>query len=229
MPEAGSWPDTPWSTILKLRLDDPNRARDALRRILDTYYAPILRYMQRHAARGEEEEWAHAFIEKMIDDSLPAKADPTRPLHHYLIGSMRFFVIDQYRRGKAGPQAKGIEPDALEQRVEDTESVYGAWAEVLVGRALDRLAGPTEDGHKGPSPEDVRLLRMKYGVGGEPKPHSYDEIRSRLGRDCPDHEIDNAIRRTKKAMLEAMRAEMRLLLNSDAGMDEELWNLCQYL
>jgi hypothetical protein len=229
MPSARDWPQTPWSSIRQLRASDPSLAREALRRILEAYYEPILGYMRRHADGDQAEEWAHAFVEKLIAEQTPAKADPVRPLHRYLIAAMRNFVFDQHRRGQAATLVRGGALDAAAALARSAEHFHREWAERLVTQAIKRLQAETTGPPKGPDAEDMLILRLRYGVDGEPHAHSYDEIRARLGRAAQNHEIDNSLRRTRKALLTALRAEARLLLDSDSDTDDELWRLTQYL
>ena len=230
MADTRDWPHTPWSTILQVREQDPACARQALRALLDLYYEPILGYMRAHAPPSDAEEWTHAFVEKVIENSVADKADPAQSLHHYLVAAMRNFIVDRQRHGKAETILK--ERLAGERaRMDAAERAFQRrWAEIIVQRGLASLQAGSDGGaDAAPGAEDLLILCLKYGVGHEPEPCSYAQIRAKLGRDCPDHEIDNALRRARKALLGAVRKEVQLLAHSDEGQDEELWRLSQLL
>ena len=224
------WPTTPWSKILRLHEDDPVKAQDALSQILMVYYQPIRQYMACHASAQDAEDWANDFAARMMEKNLPGRAQVGHHFRNYLSASLRNYVMDQYRKGKRDPLAKAADPEVLE-RIGNAERVFNReWGTLLIQRALDRL-GKEPRGANEPSvsPEELLMLRLKYGLVEDGRSRSYKDICKELGKELENHTIDNALRRTKKALLGRLREEVEQLTATENQVDEELWEISKFL
>lgn len=230
MAQMPEWPKTPWSKILKLQEESPGQAREALQQILTLYYDPIRQYMARHASPQNAEDWAHEFAAKMMEKNLPGRVQVGHHFRNYLAAAMRNYVLDQYRKQKRDPLKTSADAEVLERIASAERQFHKEWGTLLIRRAITRLEERTAaDPQHVPSAADLRLLRLKYGLTDDGRARSYQEMGRELGQDLATHTIDNALRRTKKALLATLREEVQLLTADEDHVDEELWELSRFL
>ena len=98
-----------------------------------------------------------------------------------------------------------------------------SWADALVATALDRLLAD----YKREGKEQLfKELRMFVAGGAEPPP-SYAELAHRLG--VAESTLRSHVTRLRARYREALRAEVRRTVDSEAQVDQELRELLHVL
>lgn len=137
---AADFQSTMWSLVLTARGD-----REHFERLLRLYWSPVYSFIRRQGFTGHDaSDLTQEFMTRVVlGRDLFGKADPTRGrFRAFLKQSLRNFLVDQHRAGKArkAATAPGAEPvsDAAANLAAPDE-FDRTWAASVVDHALRRL------------------------------------------------------------------------------------------
>jgi DNA-directed RNA polymerase specialized sigma24 family protein len=98
---------THWTQVVAARGKSPE-ARNALRSLCETYYAPVEMFVQRYAAtsvttaKDEGRDLTHEFFTRLLEGHSLDNADRTRGrFRSYLLGAVKHFLADYRARERA--------------------------------------------------------------------------------------------------------------------------------
>lgn len=160
---------THWSVVLTAKGDD-TAAREALSTLCETYYQPVLRYVERQTATDaarryggrDARDLTHDFFARLLEGEMFVQLQKRERglFRSYLLGAVRHFlsVVRNYeqadKRGgeithvSLNPLTMEIAKDASDDTLFDRD-----WAQTILDRAMRQLEEPCEN-----SPEIKSLL-----------------------------------------------------------------------
>ena len=97
---------TRWSLIQQARADDAD-GRAALDWLCRAYRQPVIAYIRHHGRHaGDSDDLAQAFFLHLLENNLPARADPLRGgFRPYLLAALRNFLHSQAVTAAAGKRS----------------------------------------------------------------------------------------------------------------------------
>jgi len=236
---------THWSVILAAGRSeaDPEVARAALARLCETYWAPLYSFVR---SRGynvhDAQDLTQSFFGYLIEHKIYARADQQKgKFRSFLLASLKNFLADAADRERT--LKRGGARDFLplkEQQADEAESLFQthvdfrdaigedeiferSWAEALVTAGLDRLS----QGYKAEGKEKLfEELKIYLTGGADPLP-AYEQLAARLG--VVASTLRSHVTRLRARYREALRAEVRRTVNTEAQVDRELRELLRVL
>jgi RNA polymerase sigma factor (sigma-70 family) len=187
-------PGTLWTLVRGIRTKDQDRRRRARRAIAARYWIPLRDYL---LAAGEEHDAAMDLVQGFLLEVLQGRLDQYGPgearFRHYLVGSLKTYVLDVKRRGRTRRRAP------KEGKVVSLEGADGAplqipsadpspfeifewkWAWLQLHDALERVETALRSCHRsrdwevfstrvgkpllyGAPPTPVQELAHRYGI-----------------------------------------------------------------
>ena len=150
---AAQFTSTHWSIVVEAQGESP-AAQKALENLCRIYWRPIYSFVQRQGTAPEEaEDVTQAFFADLIEHkSLTAIRREKGRFRSYLLGALKYFVVDERRRAMAIKRGKGQRPIPLEElsvderlKMEPTDPVTAEqiyerrWASTVLERVLSLL------------------------------------------------------------------------------------------
>jgi RNA polymerase sigma-70 factor (ECF subfamily) len=239
---SGLFPSTHWSAVLAAGRSqaEPEVARSALAELCQTYWAPLYSFVR---SRGytvhDAQDLTQSFFAYLIEHKIYARVDQQKgKFRSFLLASLKNFLADASDRERTLKRGGGQNFLPLdEEQVTYAESLFqthGAtnsedqifdrgWAEALVDTGLERLSAD----YKTESKEKVfNELKIFLTSGSEPLP-TYAELATRLG--VTESTLRSHVTRLRARYREALRAEVRRTVDTEAEVDEELRELLRVL
>jgi RNA polymerase sigma factor (sigma-70 family) len=240
--QSDFFPSTHWSVVLAAggSQAEPEIAQAALAELCQTYWAPLYSFVR---SRGytvhDAQDFTQSFFAYLIEHKIYARVDRHKGrFRSFLLASLKNFLADASDRERTLKRGGGQSFLPLrEEQVEEAESLfqsYGAtgsedrifdrsWAEALVTAGLERLSAD----YKGQGKEKLfNELRVFVAGGAEPPP-GYAELAVRLG--TTESTLRSHVTRLRARYREALRAEVRQTVDTEAKVDEELHELLHVL
>jgi RNA polymerase sigma factor (sigma-70 family) len=230
---------TRWTLVLRARGDAPE-ARTALNELCETYYEPVLRFLQREG-RDEDNarELAQDFFTRILTRGGFSQADPDRGrFRSYLLGALKHFLADQrkreqrLKRGGGAIAASFDSGDAAgelpSREVADAsflapDLVFDReWALAVMARALEQVQKEFAAAAK-----DQQFAVLKPWLVGEVPSLSQADAARQLG--LSEGAVKVGIHRLRKRFRDGVRAEISQTLRDPALVDVELRHLIQAL
>jgi RNA polymerase sigma-70 factor (ECF subfamily) len=236
---------THWSVIIAASESQasPEAARGALAQLCQTYWAPLYSFVRRrgysvHDAQDLTQDFFAFLIETKIYTRVERRKGKFRA---FLIASLKNFLASSYDHSHALKRGGGQAHLPLdEERVAEAESLYqtqsnnGAvggedrffertWAETLIGDSLEQLSSCYKTEGKGKLFEELRIFLTG---SANPLP-GYAELARRLGIQAST--LRSNVTRLRARYREALRAQVRRTVNTDAEVDGELRELLRAL
>jgi RNA polymerase sigma factor (sigma-70 family) len=236
---------THWSVILAAGESqvDPEFARAALAELCQTYWAPLYTFVRKRGySVHDAQDLTQSFFAYLIEQKIYARADRQQgKFRSFLLASLKHFLSDAYDRAHA--LKRGGRRDFLplkEEQAEAAESLFQthvdfrhaigedeiferSWAEALVNSGLKRLS----EAYKADGKEKLfEELRIYLTGGADPLP-AYEKLAARLG--VLASTLSSHITRLRARYREALRAEVRRTVDTEAQVDEELRELFRVL
>jgi RNA polymerase sigma factor (sigma-70 family) len=237
---------THWSVILAAGRSeaDPEIAQAALAQLCQTYWAPLYTFVRsRGHAVHDAQDLTQSFFVYLIEKKIYARADRQKgKFRSFLLASLKNFLADAYDREQT--LKRGGAHDFLplkEEQVEEAESLFQthftsgsdatgedrvferSWAQMLVAAGLERVSADYEAEGK-----EKLFLELKIFLTGaaEPLPR-YADLAERLG--TIESTLRSQITRLRARYREALRAEVRRTVETEAEIDGELRELLRVL
>lgn len=226
---------THWTLVLRARGQTPE-ARVALSDLCETYYRPVLHFLQREGRTAEEaRDVAQEFFARILSQGGFDRADPELGrFRSYVLGALKHFVSD--RRKHEGRLKRGAGTTTRSLALDDRDDSDGTlqipdpsqlppdalfdrtWALTVMARALDALEKELTASGKGD-----QFAALKQWLVGDVPTHSHADAARQLS--LSEGAIKVAIHRLRKRFRETVRSEIAQTLREPSLVDEELQHL----
>ena len=241
-PQTGFVP-THWSIIAaagETQLN-PEAARTALADLCQTYWRPLYSFVR---SRGypvhDAQDLTQGFFAYLIERKIYCRADREKgKFRSFLLASLKNFLADARDREEALKRGGGQQLLLLdEERAQEAEALFQrqaseqnstehlferTWAETIVNSALEMITKT----YKMEGRESLfEALRIFVAMGADPPP-SYDQLAARLH--MPASTLRSHVTRLRARYREALRAEVRRTVTTEAEVNEELHELLRLL
>src|SRR5204863_8354955 len=236
------FPPTHWSVVLAAGRSqaEPEIAQAALAELCQTYWAPLYSFVRsRGYIMHDAQDLTQSFFAYLIERKIYARVDRQKGrFRSFLLASLKNFLADSFDRDRTLKRGGGQDFLPLhEEQVEEAESLFQthgvmssedqmfdrSWAEALVAAGLERLSADYKDESK---EKLFNELRIFLTAGAEPLP-AYAQLAVRL--DMTESTLRSHVTRLRAHYREALRAEVRRTVNTEAEVDEELHELLRGL
>jgi RNA polymerase sigma-70 factor (ECF subfamily) len=236
------FPSTHWSVVLAAGRSEaePQKAEAALAGLCQVYWAPLYGFVR---SRGhtvhDAQDLTQSFFAYVLEHRVYTRVDRGKGrFRSFLLASLKNFLadaVDRERTLKRG--GSQIFLPLHEEQAQEAESLFQtysgmsnedrlfdrSWAEALVATVLERLLAD----YKREGKEQLfSELRMFVAGGAEPPP-SYSELGHRL--EIAESTLRSHVTRLRARYREALRAEVRRTVDSEAQVDQELRELLHVL
>jgi len=240
--QSDLFPSTHWSVVVAAGRSqtEPEIAQAALAELCQTYWAPLYSFVRhRGYTVHDAQDLTQSFFAYLIEHKIYACVDRQKGrFRSFLLASLKNFLADASDRERTLKRGSGQRFLRLhEEQIKEAESLFQnhrsassedqifdrSWAEALVAAGLERLSAD----YKGESKEKLfNELRIFLTGGAEPPP-TYAELAVRLGIAASTLRSD--VTRLRARYREALRAEVRRTVDTEAEVDEELHALLHVL
>jgi RNA polymerase sigma-70 factor (ECF subfamily) len=236
------FPSTHWSVVFAAGRSEaePQMAGAALAELCQGYWAPLYGFVR---SRGhtvhDAQDLTQSFFAYVLEHKVYARADRRKGrFRSFLLVSLKNFLADAADRERTLKRGGAqIFLPLHEERAQEAESLFQthsgmsnedrlfdrSWAEALVATVLERLSA---DYRREGKEQLFSELRVFVAGGAEPPP-PYAELAHRLG--MAESTIRSHVTRLRARYREALRAEVRRTVDSEAQVDQELRELLQVL
>jgi RNA polymerase sigma factor (sigma-70 family) len=243
--ENDSFAPTHWSVIVAAGESEaaPEIARAALAQLCQTYWAPLYNFVRsRGYSIHDAQDLTQSFFAYLIEKKIYARADRKKgKFRSFLLASLKNFLADAYDREQTLKRGGGHYFLPLrEQQTEEAESLFRtyfalgdaigedrvferSWAETLVASGLERISADYRTQGKEKLFEQLRIF---LAGSADPLP-SYADLAIRLGTQAST--LRSHVTRLRARYREALRAEVRRTVASEAEVDGELRELLRVL
>jgi RNA polymerase sigma factor (sigma-70 family) len=240
--QSDLFPSTHWSAVLAAGRSqaDPELARAALAELCQTYWAPLYSFVRsRGYSVHDAQDLTQSFFAYLIEHKIYARVDRHKGrFRSFLLASLKNFLADASDRERALKRGGGQNFLPLdEEQAAEAESLFQtynsashedwifdrSWAEALVTAGLERVSADYKDPAKKKLFEQLRIF---VAGGAEPLP-SYTELADRLS--MAESTLRSHVTRLRARYREALRAEVRRTVDTEAQVDEELHELLHVL
>ncbi|MEM8996447.1 MAG: sigma-70 family RNA polymerase sigma factor [Acidobacteriota bacterium] len=232
---------THWSLVAAVRrgdgVDDGGSAaaHRALAELCRLYWYPLYAFVRSRGHGPEQaQDLTQAFFTRLLETEGLATADPDLGrFRSYLLGAMKHFLTNAWRRGATRKRGGGV--DILDLDAFDPEARYALepasrddpdavfdreWAATTLDRALDRLRRDYADRGHG---EVFDALKGSL-TGGE-----FDRGEAARRLDLADGAVKVAIHRLRRRFRRSIRAEIAETVLDPADIDGEMRDLVDIL
>ncbi len=243
--KSDSFAPTHWSVITAAAESQvgPEVARSALAQLCETYWAPLYTFIRsRGHSVHDAQDLTQGFFAYLIEHKIYARADRQKgKFRSFLLASLKNFLADS--RDREQTLKRGGAYDFLplnEGQIDEAESLFQthfasgksndedrlferSWAEALVAAGLEQLAAAYKADGKAKLFEELKIFLTG---SADPLP-SYADLAARLGTLAST--LRSHVTRLRTQYREALRAEVRRTVESEAEVDGELRELLRVL
>jgi RNA polymerase sigma-70 factor (ECF subfamily) len=236
------FPSTQWSVVLAAGKSqaEPQLAHAALAELCQIYWAPLYSFVRsRGYAVHDAQDLTQSFFAYLIEHKIYTRVDQQKGrFRSFLLASLKNFLADASDREHTLKRGGGQSFLPLhEEQIKEAESLFQnhrtasteelifdrSWAEALIAAALERLSAD----YKGKAREKLfNELRIFLASGADPPP-AYADLAGRLG--MTESTLRSHVTRLRARYREALRAEVRRTVDTEAAVDEELHALLHVL
>jgi RNA polymerase sigma factor (sigma-70 family) len=236
------FPSTNWSVVLAAGRSqtEPEIAQAALAELCQTYWAPLYSFVRsRGYTLHDTQDLTQSFFAYLIERKIYKRVDPQKGrFRSFLRASVKNFLADASDRERKLKRGGGQSFLPLhEEQIKEAESLFQnhqsaateelifdrSWAEALVAAGLERLSADYRSEAKEKLFNELRIFLAK---SAEPPP-AYADLAARLG--MTESTLRSHVTRLRARYREALRAEVRRTVDTEAEVDEELHELLRVL
>jgi len=240
--QSDFFPSTHWSAVLAAGRNqvEPEVARAALAELCQIYWAPLYSFVRsRGYGLHDAQDLTQSFFAYLIEYKIYARVDRQKGrFRSFLLASLKNFLADASDKERTLKRGGGQHFLPLhEEQVANAESVFQthartssedsvydrSWAEALIATGLARVSA---DYTKESKQKLFNELRIFITSGAEPLP-TYAELAIRLG--TTESTLRSHVTRLRERYRQALRAEVRRTVDTEAEVDEELHELLRIL
>jgi RNA polymerase sigma-70 factor (ECF subfamily) len=240
--QSDLFPSTHWSAVLAAGKSqvEPDLARAALAELCQTYWTPLYSFVR---SRGytvhDSQDLTQSFFAYLLEHKIYARVDRQKGrFRSFLLASLKNFLADTADRERTLKRGGGQNFLPLhEEQAKQAESLFQthsatrnedrlfdrSWAEALVATGLERLSADYKRESKEKLFNELRI----FVAGGAGPPPTYAELADRLG--IAESTLRSHVTRLRARYREALRAEVRRTVDTEAQVDEELHELFRVL
>jgi RNA polymerase sigma-70 factor (ECF subfamily) len=221
---------THWSVVLAAVESESSNAKHALATLCETYWYPLYAYLRRrgHCAEDAQDSIQAFFVQLLEKGSLRVVDRDRGKFRSFLLASLKHFVANERRRGRARKRGGGQIPISLDFPSEERryglgptdeltpEKIYERrWALALLEKVAFRLRQEYDRRGK------LRLFdELKALLAGEDSTTSYREIAARLG--ITEGAVKVAVHRLRRSYGELLREEVLQTVKEPDDVEEEI-------
>ncbi len=227
---------THWSVVLEAQGESP-AAQEALEKLCRMYWRPIFAFLRRQGLSSEEaEDITQGFFAQLLErKSFDAVRKEKGRLRSFLLGALKYFLVDEQRRAMAVKRGKGrrlISLDELhaEEQINmepadpiTAEMIYERrWALTVLERVLSRL----KDEYRAAG-NAALFDSLKELLPDEPGSPSQADIAARLG--MTENAVRQAFYRFRQRYQSLLREEIAHTVATPGDIEDELRHLIAVL
>ena len=227
---------THWSVVLEAQGESPT-AREALEKLCRTYWRPIFAFLRRQGIPPEEaEDITQGFFAELLERrSLEAVRKEKGRLRSFLLGGLKYFLVNEQRRAMAIKRGRGQRLIPLQElRADDrievepadpvtAEMIYERrWALTVLERVLSRLKDEYVVAGTAALFDSFKEL-----LPDEPGSPSQAEIATQLG--MTENAIRQAFYRFRQRYQALLREEIANTVATPGDIEDELRHLIAVL
>ena len=240
--QSDLFPSTHWSVVVAAGESqaEPEIAHAALAELCQTYWSPLYSLVRsRGCSVHDAQDLTQSFFAYLIEHKIYTRVDRQKGrFRSFLLASLKNFLADASDRERTLKRGGGQDFLPLhEEQVEKAESLFQthsamssedqifdrSWAEALVTTGLERLSADYKDESKEKLFNELRIFLTS---GAEQLP-AYAELAVRLG--MTESTLRSHVTRLRARYREALRAEVRRTVDTEAEVGEELHELLHVL
>jgi RNA polymerase sigma factor (sigma-70 family) len=243
--QGDAFASTHWSVVLAAGESqaDPQIAQTALAQLCQTYWAPLYTFVRsRGYSTHDAQDLTQSFFAFLIERKIYTRVDRQKgKFRTFLLASLKNFLADTYDHAHALKRGGGHDFLPLhEEQAEEAESLFQThsgssdaiegdrvfertWAEMLVGAGLKRLSADYKVEGKEKLFEELKIFLTG---GAKPLPR-YTDLAAQLG--AHESTLRSHVTRLRARYRDALRAEVRRTVDTDAEVDGELRELLRVL
>lgn len=223
-------PATRWTEVLSAASAPGAVRKEALERLVQTYWKPVYAYIRRawHEDVEDAKDLTQAFFTRLLEkDSLATLRPDHGSFRGYLKVALKHFLLNARdaaaRRAPPGgfvnlnPSRQDLEQLAPSDPTESPESALDRrWFLDLLDAAASDLGRQLADAGKASYFEVFRMLVLEPG----PEVPTYQAVAARLG--LRDSDVRNYLYHCRQAFRDILRRRIRETVGSDAEADQEI-------
>jgi RNA polymerase sigma factor (sigma-70 family) len=229
---AISFTTTHWSVVLEAQTESP-AAQEALEKLCQIYWHPIYSFVQRKGVDPEEaKDITQQFFADLLEHrNLTAVRKEKGRFRSYLLGALKYFLVDERRRGMATKRGKGQRLIPLEElsgdertEIEPADSITAEqiyerrWASTLLERVLGFLKNEYVAAGNA-----VLFDCLKQLLPDEPGSPSQSDIAEQLG--MTSNAVRQAYYRFRQRYQFLLREEIAQTVATPGDVEDELRHL----
>jgi RNA polymerase sigma factor (sigma-70 family) len=230
--QAMRFTTTHWTVVLEAQSESP-AAQEALEKLCRIYWRPIYSFVQRQGIAPEEaEDVTQAFFADLLEHkSLTAVRKEKGRFRSYLLGALKYFLIDERRRAMAIKRGKGqrlipLQELGADERTEmepadpvTAEQIYERrWASTVLERVLGLLKNEYVAAGNAALFDSLKQL-----LPDEPGSPSQADIAGELGMTA--NAVRQAFHRFRQRYQSLLREEIAQTVATPGDIEDELRHL----
>lgn len=219
---------THWSVVLAAKGNE-TAAGVALRELCETYYGPVLHYIERAVSRDsvkiyggrDAQDLTHDFFSRLLETNMFEHVSRSKgTFRSYLLGAVRHFLAKIREQESAAKRGGDFTQTLLHDNIPDENSNEEAvfdrdWAQTTIRLTLDSL---------GKTPESQALLPW---ITREMDAAARTELSEKFG--MSEVAVKVALHRLRKRFREAIRTRIAETVENPSEIDAELDYLIKIL
>jgi len=224
---------TRWSVIHAAGSSDPEKAREALSYLFQSYWYPVYAMVRRYGHdAADAEDLTQEYFTRALEKGFFRELRPEHGrFRSFLLVSVRNFLHNERDRERAAKRGGGkpkisLDGAAAEQRYslepvesETPETLFErAWASEVLARALARLEEESQEGEEG-----SRFAQLRPHLTGDEDAVGYRELATSWG--VGESAVRVAVHRLRKRFGAVLRDEIAGTVADPADVGEELRHL----
>ena len=231
--DPGAFHTTQWTAVIAAR-GNSQEARVALGELCETYYTPVVAFLQREG-RSEElaRDLAHGFFEWLLTaDRIAALERERGRFRSYLLGALKHYLSHERERAKrlkrggdavhepiqpGTETSPGLDPADLLTLPPDRE-FDRQWALHILAEAMAALEREWKQAGKG-----LPFAQLKPFLAGDARKGALQAAARKL--DMPEATLRSSLHRLRKAYRRQVRAQIAPTLQDADQLDEEMHSL----
>jgi RNA polymerase sigma-70 factor (ECF subfamily) len=220
---VGRFAPTSWTAILHASRGDPEKARQALAQLCETYWAPLHAYVRGVGCPEQDaKDLTQEFFRELLEKNLFGAADRTKGrFRNFLLTALKHFLADERRKTGAAKRGGGQAPLSLDETDDDgrplhepasglspSQAYERRWALTVFQQAFARLRQEHQSARKGAL--FARLQEFLEGTGQGDYGPAAAELK------MTPNAVGVAVHRMRHRFAELVREEIaRTLANPD--------------